>query len=59
MTSPERSQVEEGLATARWLLKNVKLPGDGPVAAEVVQQIQDAIAAAERRTKDVKGLKSN
>ena len=54
MERADRKQVEDGIATARWLLSNVRLPGEdrnGSPKAAVAKQINDAIFEAERKLK--------
>jgi hypothetical protein len=49
MKRDDLAQVQEGLETGRWLLKNVKLPGDGRTSSGVVREVHEAIVKAESR----------
>jgi HEPN domain-containing protein len=49
MERSDRSQAEEGIETAKWLLDNVRLPGEGKTKSGVAKQIYDAMVDAERR----------
>lgn len=49
MERSDHSQVNEGIETAKWLLDNVRLPGEGKKKSGVAKQIYDAIVDAERR----------
>ncbi len=51
MEKTDRNKVEDGIATARWLLANVRLPGEsgnGSPKAAVAKQIYDAMLKAEK-----------
>jgi hypothetical protein len=49
MKRTDKIQVQEAINAANWLLKNVKLPGDGRKVDGVAKQIRNAIDDAERR----------
>jgi hypothetical protein len=49
MKREDPAQIREGAETARWLLRNVKLPGDGRTASGVAKELRDAMVDAESR----------